>query len=142
MPPGVWIITDDLFFLRLSDDSRIFPRVQGEGVATPGKPRNSTENSPRNSTRKLRFNTLNGLREEGYSLPEGSQGGQGNKRRKVTVHAPSRGGIIASQCSNLRSPMLNSLREWGKRRSTRVFREKPAKNASNFEGICTVTRKS
>ena len=117
---------------------------------TPEKPWNSTENSPRNSTgnspwsstRKLRFNTLNGLREEGYSLPEGSQGGQGNKRRKVTVHAPSRGGIIASQCSNLRSPMLNSLREWGKRRSTRVFREKPAKNASNFEGICTVTRKS
>jgi len=50
----------------------------------------------------------------------------------VTVHAPSRGGIIASQCSNLRSPMLNSLREWGERRSTRVFREKPAKNASNF----------
>ena len=48
-----------------------------------------------------RFNTLNGLCEEGYSLPEGSQGGQGNKRRKVTVHAPSRGGIIASQCSNL-----------------------------------------
>ena len=36
----------------------------------------------------------------------------------VTVHAPSRGGIIASQCSNLRSPMLNSLREWGERRST------------------------
>ena len=54
-------------------------------------------------------------------------------------HAPSRGGIIASQCSNLRSPMLNSLREWGERRSTRVFREKSAKNASNFEGACTVT---
>jgi hypothetical protein len=35
--------------------------------------------------------------------------------------------------------MLNSLREWGERRSTRVFREKPAKNASNFEGVCTVT---
>ena len=28
--------------------------------------------------------------------------------------------------------MLNSLREWGDRRSMWVFREKPAKNASNF----------
>ena len=26
--------------------------------------------------------------------------------------------------SNLRSPMLNSLREWGERRSTRVYRAK------------------
>ena len=41
--------------------------------------------------------------------------------------------------SNLRSPMLNSLREWDERRSTRVFREKAAKNASSFEPVCTVT---
>ena len=37
--------------------------------------------------------------------------------------------------SNLRSPMLNSLREWGERRSTQVFRENAAKNASNFIAV-------
>ena len=58
----------------------------------------------------------------------------------VTVTPPSMGGIIASQCSNLRSPMLNSLREWGERRSTRVFREKAAKNVSSFEPVCIVTK--
>jgi len=36
--------------------------------------------------------------------------------------------------------MLNSLREWGERRSTRVFREKAAKNASSFEPVCIVTK--
>ena len=35
--------------------------------------------------------------------------------------------------------MLNSLREWGERRTTRVFREKAAKKASRFEPVCTVT---
>ena len=55
---------------------------------TPGKPRNSTENSPRNSTRKLRFNTLNGLREEGYSLPEGSQGARETSAGRLLYTPP------------------------------------------------------
>jgi hypothetical protein len=41
--------------------------------------------------------------------------------------------------SNLRSPMLNSLREWGERRSTRVFALKIAQKRLEFEGGCTVT---
>jgi len=41
--------------------------------------------------------------------------------------------------SNLRSPMLNSLREWGERRSTRVFALKIAQKRLEFEGVCTVT---
>ena len=41
--------------------------------------------------------------------------------------------------SNLRSPMLNSLREWGERRSTRVFALKIAQKHLEFEGVCTVT---
>ena len=40
---------------------------------------------------------------------------------------------------NLRSPMLNSLREWGERRSTRVFALKIAQKRLEFEGVCTVT---
>ena len=36
--------------------------------------------------------------------------------------------------SNLRSPMLNSLREWGERRSTRVFALKIAQKHLEFEG--------
>ena len=42
--------------------------------------------------------------------------------------------------SNLRSPMLNSLREWGERRSTRVFALKIAQKRLEFEGVCTVTQ--
>ena len=38
--------------------------------------------------------------------------------------------------SNLRSPMLNSLREWGERRSTRVFALKIAQKRLEFEGVC------
>ena len=38
--------------------------------------------------------------------------------------------------SNLRSPMLNSLREWGERRSTRVFALKIAQKRLEFEGGC------
>ena len=41
--------------------------------------------------------------------------------------------------SNLRSPMLNSLREWGERRSTRVFALKIAQKRLEFERVCTVT---
>ena len=41
--------------------------------------------------------------------------------------------------SNLRSPMLNSLLEWGERRSTRVFALKIAQKRLEFEGVCTVT---
>ena len=41
--------------------------------------------------------------------------------------------------SNLRSPMLNSLREWGERRSTRVFALKIAQKRLEFDGVCTVT---
>ena len=44
--------------------------------------------------------------------------------------------------SNLRSPMLNSLREWGERRSTRVFALKIAQKRLEFEGVCTVTSPS
>ena len=40
--------------------------------------------------------------------------------------------------SNLRSPMLNSLREWGERRSTRVFALKIAQKRLEFEGGCNV----
>ena len=40
---------------------------------------------------------------------------------------------------NLRSPMLNSLREWGERRSTRVFALKIAQKRLEFEGVYTVT---
>jgi hypothetical protein len=35
--------------------------------------------------------------------------------------------------------MLNSLREWGERRSTRVFALKIAQKRLEFEGVCTVT---
>ena len=37
--------------------------------------------------------------------------------------------------SNLRSPMLNSLREWGERRSTRVFALKTAQRHVEFEAV-------
>ena len=33
--------------------------------------------------------------------------------------------------------MLNSLREWGERRSTRVFALKIAQKRLEFEGVCT-----
>ena len=36
--------------------------------------------------------------------------------------------------------MLNSLREWGERRSTRIFALKIAQKRLEFEGVCTVTR--
>ena len=36
--------------------------------------------------------------------------------------------------------MLDSLREWGERRYTRVFRENASKNTSSFEVACTVTK--
>ena len=79
-----------------------------------------------------------------YSVTDFSDKDYSRQRFPVHLHyslllAPSKGGIIASQCSNLRSPMLNSLPEWDERCSTRVFRGKPAKNASNFEGVYTVT---
>ena len=32
--------------------------------------------------------------------------------------------------------MLNSLREWGERRSTRVFALKTAQKRLEFEGVC------
>ena len=34
--------------------------------------------------------------------------------------------------------MLNSLREWGERRSTRVFALKIAQKRLEFEGVCNV----
>ena len=37
--------------------------------------------------------------------------------------------------------MLNSLREWGERRSTRVFALKIAQKRLEFEGVCTVTER-
>ena len=46
---------------------------------------------------------------------------------------------IEGMNSNLRSPMLNSLREWGERRSTRVFALKIAQKRLEFDGVCTVT---
>ena len=42
--------------------------------------------------------------------------------------------------SNLRSPMLNSLREWGERRLTRVFALETMQKHLEFRWVCTVTR--
>ena len=56
---------------------------------------------------------------------------------KGYLYTPYRG-----RDGNLRSPMLNSLREWGERRSTRVFALKIAQKHLEFEGVCAVTHKA